>query len=64
MTNPIDLLTKTELKTELGAAMLELAEKDAEIARLREANRSAYRAILLADWNAIADELQNALGKG
>ena len=44
----------------------QVAERDAEIARLREASGNAYRAIVLGngreiDWNAIADELRAAL---
>ena len=40
MTNPIDLLSKQELRTELGAALLELDRKQAENERLRRALKS------------------------
>ena len=77
MTNPIDLLSKTELKTELGAAMLELAEKDAliekqaaEIERLREALQSLFRVcanLPLDEMDRMENEIieaSNVLAKG
>ena len=50
MTNPLDTLTPAELRTELGAAVLELdrkqdiiAARDAEIERYKEAYRSGIK---------------------
>ena len=44
MSNPLDTLTPAELRTELGAAVLTLAEQATTIERLREALARIERA--------------------